>query len=131
MRLLLAFINVGLALAGSSGCGSGRDNTIPVSGNVTFDGVPVADGYIVLKPIDGATASDAGKIVAGKYEFSAAPGAKRVEIDASRPGPIDPETGTPNPVQYIPPQYNNRSKLRVEVTGGGENRFDFDLRKDK
>jgi hypothetical protein len=128
---LVVLLVVGLALVGSWGCGPEQSEGIPVSGTVTFEGAPIPDGYIVFKPIDGAAASDAGKITAGKFEFSATPGAKRVEIDASRPGAIDPESGTPNPVQYIPAQYNRRSNLRIEVSAGAKNCFDFDLRKAK
>jgi hypothetical protein len=119
----------GLLAASSVGCGSSGVVALPISGTVTFGGNPVADGYIVLKSLDGDVASDAGKILDGKFQFQAKPGTKRVEIDASQPGPIDSETGTPIPVSSIPVRYNTNSNLTVEVRVGGTNHFDFDLEK--
>jgi hypothetical protein len=114
----------------AAGCSSSREERFPVMGTVTFDGQPVPEGYITLKPQEDGIAVDAGKIVNGQFEFEAKVGAKRVVIEASRPGPIDPEMGVPTPVPYIPAKYNTKSTLAAEVKPGSDNRFDFPLTSD-
>lgn len=114
------------------GCGKPdpRSRSFEVSGTVTFDGQPVADGSITLDSDDPTLASDAGTIAAGRFRFLASAGKKKVRIRASRevpqPGPKDVPRD-PKFAEYIPAKYHENSKLAIEVTPDGENRFDFPL----
>ena len=118
-------------LAALSGCGPGGPKTVPVSGSVTFAGQPVADGEIAFRSADGATASWAGRIVAGRYAIRSTVGPKRVEIIAVRPKPgAKPKASGEGVINemYIPDRYNLESELRAEVTTAGPNEFDFTLK---
>ena len=128
----------GIMLAGASlfagGCGSRvTPSTYPVSGVVTFDGVPIEKGDIIFRPTDGKGGADAGVIAAGGFSFRSKPGTKTVEIAAPRQVPGKTTTGIdgkPIPVdeQYIPARYNEKSTLSVEVQKSGRNEFRFELK---
>ncbi len=116
------------------GCG-GKSGpaTAEVTGEITFDGQPVAEGDITFLPADGQGHPYAGKIVAGKYSLKCEPGKKRVEITAFRPVPgkfneDNPGEKTPVIEQYIPPEYNAQSKLEADVSASGPNAFPFELK---
>jgi len=118
-------------LAALSGCGPGGPKTVPVSGSVTFAGQPVADGEIAFRSADGATASWAGRIVAGRYAIRSTVGPKRVEIIAVRPKPgAKPKASGEGVINemYIPDRYNLESELRAEVTAAGPNALHFTLK---
>ncbi len=106
-----------------AGCqGAANPESQPVTGSVTFDGEPVAEGNIVFRAADGQTRSCGGPITAGKFSFDASPGSKKVEITAMRvvPGKMDttnPGEEVPLQEQYIPEQYNTKSTLTIEVSG--------------
>lgn len=111
-----------------SGCGS-DSGTVPVTGKVTLDGVPLAEGDIIFRATDG-TPSHAGKIQNGAYSADVSPGEKQVEITAYRevPGKFredNPGERTPVREMYIPEQYNRKSTLKIEVSRGGEENFEL------
>ena len=117
-------------LAALAGCGPGGPKTVPVSGSVTFAGQPVADGEIAFRSADGATASWAGRIVAGRYAIRSTVGPKRVEIIAVRPKPgAKPKASGEGVINemYIPDRFNLESELKADVTAAGPNEFDFKL----
>src|SRR5262245_8805828 len=75
-RALLA----ALTLLPLSGCGAG---TATVTGDVTYDGQPVADGSITLRPADGKGPVCGADIKEGKYTATDVPrGPKVVRIEA-------------------------------------------------
>lgn len=117
----------------ASGCGSGGPTTVPVTGNVSFEGQPVATGEIIFRAIDGQSPSAAGPIHSGHYSLRVTPGLKRVAIIATREtappkvGPDGPGEGGSFGVMYVPARYNTRSELTASVTADGENLFDFAL----
>ncbi len=123
----LAFAAV---LGFAAGCGPAGPQPVAVSGTVTFNGEPVAQGDILFVDPLGAVPAGGGRIANGRYEFPVIPGAKRVEIRGSRPIP-----GTSNPMrgggpdveELIPAEFYRDSKLRAEVTPDGANAFDFPL----
>ena len=109
-----------LLLAGCPGPAAPENQT--VTGTVTFDGEPVAEGEIVFRDTDGQTRSCGGQIVDGTYSFEASPGSKKVEITALRvvPGKMDtsnPGQEVPLKEPYIPAKYNTESTLTAEVSG--------------
>jgi hypothetical protein len=129
-------ILVSLLLLACSGCGDGK---VIVRGMVAVDGQPIDEGSISLEPADGQGPTTGGIIKAGKYELmgnaAAVPGEKIVRIVGLRQtGKMIP-AGPPAPkgsmiaelIQCVPPQYNDKSQLRIEVVAGKANTHDFQL----
>src|SRR5262249_38176504 len=110
----LSFCLIGLLLVG---CGRSGPKTYEVSGTVTWNDEPVADGWINFYPTDGTITPQGGKIRNGEYRFRATPGAKRVQIQATREGAFNPVMQSPERESYIPPPYSgDDSPLSAEVT---------------
>jgi hypothetical protein len=135
-RLLWIFLPAVLLCA--VGCGGGRADRGAVSGTVTLDGKPVERGSILFTPSEGTQGSAAGgEIANGRYQLPAkigpAVGRNRVEIRAmrktgkmvpkafGRPGEMVPEQ-----VEAIPPRFNTKSNLKVDIKRG-DNTADFDV----
>jgi hypothetical protein len=118
-----------LAALALSGCGPSR-----IQGTVRYGGEPVDQGGIAFvregvqsDPENRAT----GAIQEGRYslEKAPAPGAYRVQIywhkkTGRKIGP--PDQATDERKQAIPPRYNEKTELKVEVKPG-RNTLDFDL----
>jgi hypothetical protein len=107
-----------------------EEDTYPVSGTVTFDGEPLADGEIqFVTPTTGAL--DIVSISGGNFQGEAKAGLRRVQISAFREGePMAPMPGAkpePTRINYIPAEYNAMSKLEANVTPDGPNQFEFEL----
>ena len=107
-----------------------QDRTYPVSGTVTLDGEPLADGEIhFITRAEGAL--DIVPIQGGKFEGQAKAGKRRVEIHSFREGePMAPFPGAdpePTRVDIIPARYASLSELEEEVTKEGPNQFTFEL----
>lgn len=124
-----------------AGCAPGTGGRVEVSGQVTFDGQPIENGSIALVPLDLAQGkSVGGTISGGTYLIPAAqgplPGKYRVEIKALRKTgrkiTTDMHPGGDNLVdqveQFIPPRYNTRSTLTVEVKDRPKNELQFPLK---
>jgi hypothetical protein len=113
------------------GCGDPGPKTYPVSGSVTLDGQPLAEGDIYFFPLDPNVSADAGKITGGQFALRAKAGTMRVEIRATRvvPGRRTP-MGGPVREESLPSRYNKGTELRAEVAAGGYNQFHFALRSD-
>ena len=125
----------------AAGCGSGG-SACSVSGEVTFEGQPVADGNIRFNPVGGTPGPGASaKIKDGKYQISMDQGMLAgkhvVLISATRgtgrmikveenlgSGPAEQE----EIVQYIPDRYNRKMELTYEAKPGG-NTKNFTLTK--
>jgi len=114
------------------GCptGSGLDLQ-PVVGLVTFDGVPVEEGRIQFRSLEGDQRSYGGAVEDGKYALESGTGPMRVEVRASRlvEGKFDesnPDEKVPIGEMYIPEMYNSRTELTADVHPGGDS-IDFNL----
>ncbi len=123
-----------------AGCGGG--DGLPrerVSGMVTLDGQPVADGMIQFLPEgpadpSGAVLSGGATIKGGAYDIprdtGLIPGTYKVSIyAASSKGEVsnDPGPGQRLPREMIPAKYNQQTTLTAAVEAGGDNHFDFPL----
>jgi hypothetical protein len=105
-----------------------------VSGTVTFDGQPVADGYIEFRALSGDTRGFAGPIKQGAYAAKTFAKPMKVSITAFRevPGkfsqaaPDQPKQ--PATEQYIPARYNVTTELKADIPAGGDRRLDFELK---
>lgn len=142
-----------VVIVGIVGCSGGKSS---LSGNVTYDGKPLEDGTIQLRPT-GETKGLGGtsKITNGGYNIPAGealePGTYSVAIMAVRPAtPAEiakqenstkgepqqagddeaakPAAASAPTTQYIPAKYNTQTTLTVDITAG-ENKKDFALEK--
>jgi hypothetical protein len=70
-------------------CGGCSDPTATVSGEVTYDGQPVKNGYVTFTPADGKGPAVGAQITDGRYTADKVPpGEKVVKVEASSgPGP--------------------------------------------
>jgi len=124
------------------GCGSAAAT---VSGEVTYEGQPVGDGYISFTPADGKGKDAGAPIANGRYVVaSLPPGPKVVKVvaikkvsfastseemkqkaaTAQKAGNYD---GLVDPADAIPDNAEGNN-ARIEVNGG-ENKRDFHLKK--
>ena len=135
---------IAAALLFALGCGEpnplGRKK---ITGEIMFDGSPLASGLIEFAPTDPNGVSTGGSIQNGAYEIAAhqgvPPGLYTVRItspidtingaeEVAPPGPQDGGPRQPPPAtERIPAEYNWKSDQRVTVTESGPNRFDFDI----
>ncbi len=131
-----------ITILAAAGCG-GTDGpvTYPISGSVTLDGKPLETGEILFRS-EGAVATFAGTISAGKYSLSATAGKMRVEISSTQivPGKQGQRGGTPgDPIsesntalvykEAISANYNKESTLTADVIPSGPHQFNFALKK--
>lgn len=115
-------------------CGPSGPKGAKVTGSVTWEREPIAQGYIKFIPLDGKGIEAAGEIINGSYECFVEPGEKRVEVLANREKKnLSPEDrkqaaamGMAPREQYIPGDYNANTKLKATVISGS-NQFDFHL----
>ena len=118
-----------IVLMGLVGCGSGdgRD-LVTVQGTVDFDGRPIDEGQVIMRPADTDTDADVAPIAEGKFRIRTTPGPKIVELLAYRDTPeIDNMTGKPFREQYLPPRYNKASEEKITVPEGGGEPISFQL----
>lgn len=133
----LSFLLILACSAGTFvGCGGGSTGpaTFPVSGKVTFDGAPLAEGQIIFRDADGKVASGAGKIENGEFAFEAIAGKKEVVITATKEipgktvaGGAPDEPPVPAMEQFLPEKYNEKTTLEANVSDSGSNEYSFDL----
>ena len=120
-----------------SGCGQDTGGRMQVSGTVKLQGTPLRSGTIEFASAD-AKQLTGSMITDGKYSIPAEkgllPGKYTVRISASQEegavpaGPPGPEAETHKVKDLVPPEYNGNSTLSAEVSQGGSNQFDFDLK---
>src|SRR5690242_13546834 len=97
--------------------GCGGSGLTPVSGVVTLDGQPLAEGTMHFAPVDGSGPSQATVIRDGKYStelqrtkyklriFAPKPSKVVAKLDENGPG------GGPRMEELLPPRYNINSEL--------------------
>lgn len=128
-----------LAMMFATGCGPGNaSGRLAISGTVTFQGKPLDQGTIQIISLDpGKQAISGGMIKDGKFSIAAdkglAPGKYRVRISSPEEGsgatPAMPGDPAPVAKERIPPEYSGpESKLEIEVTKGGKNDFNLDIK---
>jgi hypothetical protein len=125
------------------GCGAGdRRGRRPVEGTVTYLGQPVANGRIIFEPVATNLPTATAQIRDGIYEieskYGPAAGECSVRIEGLREKrdpsvPKHPYLGDDQQVgvvseQFLPPKYNAKSVLKVEIKKDGSNVHNFDLK---
>jgi hypothetical protein len=129
---------VAVLAALTAGCGSGGGTT--VSGLVTYQEAPVANGQIMFTPADGKGPIVGGQISAGSYSVSdMPPGQKVVQISSSEDAPViltsedlakAAQTGqaaAPPPKVMVPPNATGNGAT-VEIKSGRQT-LNFHLQK--
>ena len=142
------------------GCGPATVDGLPregVSGKVTLDGAPLAQGTIAFSPTKDSPTPGMVAIYGGSYSIPGAhglvPGSYQVSIlSVENSGPAESPDEIPGaaaqrqadaadarhraaarsggaapPPNRIPSRYNTATTLAVEVKAGASNSFDFDL----
>jgi hypothetical protein len=132
-----------LVLVLLAGCGGG--NTATLTGEVTYDGQPVAEGYVTFLPADGQGPAAGGRIANGRYTVeNLTPGPKVVKIEAVKEVPFARSSeemakraaenkakgdgsGLIDPADIIPPHAEgNNAKVEVKP---GKHTVDFHLKR--
>lgn len=111
------------------GCSNTREMELPkadVSGTVTLDGKPVANGAVFFKHIQQGL-SEGVDIIDGKYAGKVSPGHKRVELYLWRTI-VTNEGGmtTETRLNDMPASYNTKSKLEAEIVDSNNNIFNYE-----
>jgi hypothetical protein len=128
----LRFLALGLAFGCLAGCGDQRPKFAPVSGKVTFNNAPLADG-VVLFTRDGEVPQEI-PIANGSFQGRAMVGKNRVQFAAYKQVPIGrvkvqgPGAEEVSRENLLPPRYHQESTEFREVTEKGPNEFTFDLK---
>lgn len=124
-----------------AGCGKNPLGREPIHGTVVLHGEPLDQGAIEFRPVAKKGGVSSGAVITdGEYSIPSdkglPPGEYRVMIFSAAadpsPAPLGPPgsnpMGGPRPtIERIPPQYNVSSQVIVEVTAGGDNRFDYHI----
>lgn len=123
-------------LLGASGCGQAAPPRMAVSGRVTLDGRPLAEGTISFMPAGEVRGPKAGDVIRqGVYNIpkDSGPliGLAKVVIRSNNSKPIDPKLhdsmSRAPPRELVPAHYNDNSILTAEVTDSGVSEFNFIL----
>ncbi len=132
---LIAIIGFGFSFVG---CGADNDlERAIVSGSVTFNDEPIANGEIRFVPKHGTSGPISGApIVDGEYVAKSNGGVPlgehSVRIKAfttiTKDGSDDERDD--GELQLIPTKYNRNSILTARVDDGSDQKFDFELTKD-
>ena len=100
----------------------GGSNLTPVSGIITLDGQPLAEGTIHFAPADGQSPSQAAVIREGKYSTELQRTKYKVQIFAPKPSKVVAKLdengpgGGPRVEELLPPRYNIQSELTLTIT---------------
>jgi hypothetical protein len=120
---------VWLVLSAMVGCGKAGPELVPVSGTVTLDEEPLAEGFLYFKTIR-TGALERFDIKAGEFQGMAEVGTRRVEVCANRPKTVIIDGAKVQvPENVVHPSFNTDSSLTAEVTREGPNRFTFAVKK--
>jgi hypothetical protein len=136
-RAIIINVILGWAMLIVCGCNDAIKRQ-EITGEVKFQGQPIAEGIINFAPMDGQATGDGAQIINGKYRIpldkGLSPGKYRISIYAgngtSGQGDASPDAPNRGPIaakERIPPEYNENSTLIRDVTKSGPNNFDFDI----
>ncbi len=129
-----------LCLCGSfllllAGCGKGKPETVPVTGEVIYKNGPVEGAEVTFAP-EGAALAMGRTDAAGKFTLrtfeegdGAVPGSHRVTVVKNVPQSTRPENPYPVTKNALPARYAQpaQSGLIFEVKPSGENHFRLEL----
>ena len=138
LQWLVAFGFIGIAIVGCGGKQS-RDGFVPAYGTVTLDDKPLPNAEIVFETDNGRSLGRTDS--SGKYRAQytrtlqgVATGTARVRISTKvvfadeniSAYETDPKTGEVKKPELVPPNYNEKTELTVEIKDNGAP-YDFKL----
>jgi hypothetical protein len=133
-RRWVAALGLAVGIISSSGCRRPPGLDVhPVSGTVTVDGVPLAEGWITFRALEGDSRGFAGRVTKGGYRAEAFAGRVSVAVTASRAVPGEFVRGSPDAEpqpkteQFIPRRYNEVTELEANIPVGGVRGLNFAL----
>jgi hypothetical protein len=110
--------------------GCGGDGLADVTGTVTIDGAPLAEGDIIFEAADQSSTPQGTTITNGQFQLRVGPGKKIVRINASEgDGVVDPLMQTEGRRSIIPPEFNTSSTLTAEIQAGTNPPLSFAVKK--
>lgn len=126
----------------ASGCGDEGYDLAPVSGVVTLDGKPLAGGVIQYQPLGGESMSpgpgSAGVLDSeGRYQLQtqtsprrdgAVIGTHQVRIYSRNAEAPATDVDTNTTPELVPPKYNYRTEISIDVPAEGRDDADFHLK---
>lgn len=116
------------ALLAIAGCGG--DGLADVTGTVTIDGAPLAEGDIIFEAADQSSTPQGTTITNGQFKLRVGPGKKIVRINASEgDGVVDPLMKTEGRRSIIPPEFNTSSTLTADIQAGTNPPLSFAVKK--
>lgn len=123
MRFALLLFPLGVV-----GCGG--EQPADVSGTVVLtDGTPLPEGEIIFEAADKGKTPEAGSIKDGKYSLKVLPGAKKVQIKASRPvAKPDPAMGMAAKEAMLGPEFNEKTTLTADIKPGSNPDVNFTVK---
>lgn len=127
-------------LLAAAGCGSETEEiaTVPVEGEVTWQGQPLKEGTVIFVPDGGGPPAEGTIDSSGNYQLvtagnpGAVPGSHKVMITSTQgPDPSAMPEDNPDVVESpFPPEYGMSSEssgLTATVSETGDNQIDFHL----
>ena len=142
----IGIAGLALALVALGGCGGGGRKVVPVSGVVKVNGVPAANLVVSFQPLGKEDEENPGR---GSSAVTDADGRYKLVYDGEKPGALtgkhrvrifpqvtggtgrgEAESGETGPVKvaaYIPPEWNDLSKVDFDVPDKGTDTADFDI----
>ena len=135
---------LGVVLLAVGGCGDGGRKLVPVSGTVKVNGQPTANLVVSFQPLGGESEENPGR---GSSAVTGADGRYTLIYDGEKPGALtgkhrvrifpqvsgggrgeaEAAAGPAKPSAYIPPEWNEYSKVDFEVPAKGTDQADFDI----
>ena len=136
---------LGLALLAFGGCSGDGRKIVPVSGLVKVNGEPAANVVVSFQPLGGESEENPGR---GSSAVTGADGRYTLIYDGDKPGALtgkhririfpqvtgggrgenpEGEAGPARPTAYIPPEWNEFSKVDFEVPDKGTDKADFNI----
>ncbi|MEK6247545.1 MAG: carboxypeptidase-like regulatory domain-containing protein [Planctomycetales bacterium] len=105
---------------GCWGGGGDHDPTIPVSGTVTLDGMPLADATVSFipengRPANGTTDAD-GRFELTTYEKGDGVAISKHKVTVSKPAPFDPKDPYAERPSLVPAKYGDLKTTPLEFT---------------
>ncbi len=126
-----ALLAVALGLSAAAGCGPVEPKPVPVSGTVTLDGQPLADGFLYFKTME-TGGLERFDVSGGTFQGTALPGNRRVEVIVNQPKMVVIDGARVEvPDNIIDPKFNLESGLIADVTPDGPNKFTFEVKRKK
>ncbi len=137
MRNLVASFVLVLAIVPGCSAGDAAPKRGKLSGRVTLDGKPVANGQLTLFALEATGTNVATKITAGQYDLPEGQGPSKGKYRVEFRVPSATKTKVPNPdipgqfleepTETLPPRYNRESNIILDYDPDKSQTYDMDL----